>query len=65
MKSRERDHAHSFDLNGRAIPEEVIFGQTPAMRMVQHTVQRVASASAPVLILGESGTGKEIVAKEI
>jgi two-component system, NtrC family, response regulator AtoC len=44
-------------------PAPVIFGQTAAMREVQHTLQRVAGANLSILITGESGTGKEIIAR--
>ncbi|MGD0693371.1 MAG: sigma-54 dependent transcriptional regulator [Terriglobia bacterium] len=46
-------------------PEEVIFGQSEAMRHVQQKVRKLASANIPVLIQGESGTGKEVIAKLI
>lgn len=52
-------------VNGHSIPEEIIFGKSPAMQLVRRTVERVAAASIPVLIFGESGTGKEVIAKEI
>lgn len=42
-----------------------IIGKSRAMQDVFHTIQKVAPASATVLIEGESGTGKELVAKSI
>jgi two-component system NtrC family response regulator len=42
-----------------------IIGKSKAMRDVFETIQKVAPASATVLIEGESGTGKELVAKSI
>ncbi len=40
-------------------------GNSPAMRAVFATIQKVAKTDANVLILGENGTGKELVAREI
>lgn len=42
-----------------------MLGRSEPMRRLFDTVQRVASANGPVLIMGESGTGKELVAKAI
>lgn len=42
-----------------------MIGKGPAMREVFDLVQRVAQATANVLITGESGTGKEMVARGI
>jgi DNA-binding NtrC family response regulator len=42
-----------------------LIGESPPMRAVLEAVERVAPASASVLILGESGTGKELVARRI
>jgi len=44
-------------------PVEVIFGQTPAMKIIREKLERVAPTTVPVLFQGESGTGKEILAK--
>jgi two-component system response regulator HydG len=42
-----------------------VVGKSAAMKEVFDLVQRVASATANVLITGESGTGKEMVARAI
>jgi two-component system response regulator HydG len=42
-----------------------IVGQSPAMRGVFQTIEKVAPPDLPVLIQGESGTGKELVARAI
>jgi len=36
--------------------------QSPAMKAVVRTVERVAPSEVPILIVGESGTGKEVIA---
>src|SRR5579864_8316105 len=54
--------------NGHALslpPDEVIFGQTSAMRALREKLRKVNSAHIPVLIEGESGTGKEVIANYI
>ena len=45
-------------------PENII-GQSPSMKEIQGTIEKVSQSDATVLILGESGTGKELVARAI
>ena len=40
-----------------------ILGESPAIKRVKETIQRVAPTEARVLITGQPGTGKELVAK--
>ncbi len=42
-----------------------LFGTSPRMEEVKHTIEQVADTTATVLIRGESGTGKEVVARMI
>jgi two-component system response regulator HydG len=42
-----------------------VVGQSEAMRAVGELVERIASASSPVLLTGETGTGKGLVARAI
>ncbi len=42
-----------------------IIGESPAMRRLAEVLERVAPASASVLIRGETGTGKELVARRL
>jgi DNA-binding NtrC family response regulator len=53
------------ELQARLRPEDLIMGESPAMRLVLDQVHRVAPSDATVLITGESGTGKELVARAL
>ena len=39
--------------------------QSPPMRALEHDLERLAPALAPVLLLGESGAGKEVAARRL
>ncbi|MFN3555264.1 MAG: sigma-54-dependent transcriptional regulator [Bacteroidales bacterium] len=45
--------------------QEVIIGESPAIKDVYKLIGRVASCDASILVTGESGTGKEMVARAI
>ncbi len=42
-----------------------LIGNSPAMRELYFSIERVAEVDIPVLVLGETGTGKEVVARAI
>jgi DNA-binding NtrC family response regulator len=42
-----------------------IIGDSPAIQVVSHAIQRVAPTDATVLLTGESGTGKEVFSRAI
>jgi DNA-binding NtrC family response regulator len=44
---------------------ENIVGESPAMREIFKTIQKVARSNATVLVLGETGVGKELVAEAL
>ncbi len=46
-------------------PQSQLLGDSPAMKVLQHQIDRVAPTEASVLLLGESGSGKELVAQNI
>lgn len=44
---------------------KIVSGNSPAMKEIYKTIEKVALTNANVLILGENGTGKELIAREI
>ena len=44
---------------------DLYIGNSPAMKSIWQTLQKVSSTEANILILGENGTGKELIAREI
>ena len=61
MATTEFELSEALDLP----PEEVIFGNSPAMRTIRQKLEKAAGANIAVLLLGQSGTGKEVLAKLI
>ena len=60
-----RDHRRLLAQMQGVYGADRIIGQSPAMRRVFETIDRVADADVTVLIRGESGTGKELVANAL
>ena len=60
LKSKQKEI--NLQINDRY---DNIIGQSPAIRKMFETIDRVAATDANVLILGENGTGKELVARAI
>ena len=44
---------------------DTLLGESPAMRDIRSTIEKLSRSQAPIYIWGESGTGKELVAKLI
>ncbi len=47
------------------LPDNMIWGSSPAMQGLRRTVEKIAPTDATVLITGENGTGKDVLAGEI
>jgi transcriptional regulator with PAS, ATPase and Fis domain len=45
--------------------EQLLFGSSPLMQLVEQMIRQVAPTDSTVLITGETGTGKELVAQTI
>jgi DNA-binding NtrC family response regulator len=58
-RNQRLQEAHSRLQRGTAMP---FIGESPALREVRRTIERIAPSDAAVLITGEHGTGKEVVA---
>jgi two-component system response regulator AtoC len=46
-------------------PDLTVFGESAAMKVIRHKLEKICGADVPVLIQGESGTGKELIARII
>lgn len=61
--------ASALKLSAAAFPEgdggPLIIGESPAIRELRATIDKLARSQAPLYIRGESGTGKELVARLI
>ncbi len=60
-----RDHRRLLEQVQGAFGFEQIVGQSPAMRRLFATIDKVADTDVTVLIRGASGTGKELVANAL
>jgi formate hydrogenlyase transcriptional activator len=50
---------------GKGAQENVIIGESDALKRVRFCIDQVAPTDTTVLVLGETGTGKELVARAI
>jgi two-component system nitrogen regulation response regulator NtrX len=63
---RQRDlETENRALRARVDRQEIMVGESPAMRHLREQVAMAAPTNGRVLILGENGTGKELVAKTV
>ncbi len=54
-----------FGSGNESASETFMIAESPPMKALLATIERVAQANLPVLLLGETGTGKELVARTI
>lgn len=59
------DKTHKHNKSTAPAPSAMVWGESPAMRQLRETVEKVAATDANILITGENGTGKEVLAREI
>ncbi|MFI5118818.1 MAG: sigma 54-interacting transcriptional regulator [Thermoanaerobaculia bacterium] len=59
----DRLREENRSLKGSLGVDEILVGDSPAMRRVKELVARAAASRVNVLVTGESGTGKELAAK--
>lgn len=64
-KSNDTQAMHTAAVRSAPIVPMSLLGESPAIKMLRHQIERVAPTEASVLLLGESGTGKELVAQMI
>ena len=60
LRSKQQELSATLDQ-----PFHDFIGNSPQMKAVYNTIQKVAKTDANVLILGENGTGKELVARAL
>ena len=65
VHSRGDDHILSRPQGEGPLYFGCLIGESPPMRKIYESIQRVAKTGSNVAITGESGTGKELVAKAI
>ena len=57
--------AAGLDARGERAGLDLLVGQSPAMKKLLATIERVAPSDSSILITGATGTGKELVARAI
>lgn len=58
-----KEQVEMLSESGGSCLEECVIGESPAMRMVFDTVDRLRDTDANILLLGENGTGKDVIAR--
>ncbi len=63
VEKLQLQHQEISEQDSSRFPQMI--GESPTMREIFSTIDKIAKTDANVLILGENGTGKELVAREI
>ncbi len=61
----EDELRHTHNALTKRLAYGSMVGDSPAMRQLRETIDKVAHSDATVLVTGESGTGKELVARAL
>ena len=65
LKGEQAENAHLRKEARELTGTGAVFGDGPAMRLIQGQVQQVAATDSTVLFLGETGSGKEMAATQV
>jgi DNA-binding NtrC family response regulator len=62
LRRTVRNNERLEEAGARLLRPPVFIAESPAMKEVRETIERIAASDAAVLVTGEHGTGKEVVA---
>jgi DNA-binding NtrC family response regulator len=65
LRQAVRRSERAEEVAGRLQRVPVFIAESPAMKEIARTIERIAASDAAVLITGEHGTGKEVVAARL
>ena len=63
MSSRTATKLSKVEPGSTLPPEDILFGNSAAMRDVRQRALKICRTNVPVLLVGEGGTGKEVLAR--
>jgi two-component system, NtrC family, response regulator AtoC len=63
MSGDNSNRLSGLERPGSVLPDQVLFGQSPAMTDIQTRARRICRTNIPILLCGEGGTGKEALAR--
>ena len=65
QRKNETENDLKGDIEGNGAEDNLILGNSPAIKNLLHTISKLGKSHANIYIHGESGSGKELVAKSI
>jgi two-component system, NtrC family, response regulator AtoC len=63
MSGDNSNRLSGLERPGAVLPDQVLFGHSPAMTEIQTRARRICRTNVPILVCGEGGTGKEALAR--
>jgi len=63
MPSAITNRSELLSGSGQVPPDELIFGRSLPMSVIQKRVAKICHTNVPVLLCGDAGTGKEVIAR--